>query len=157
MSKHADIARELIAQNTYMALGTADAAGEPWVSPVFYTPDGHHDFYWVSSPETLHSRNIAVRPRVAITIFDSRCAIGTAEAVYMSAEAAPVPDGELAAAVGLFNAKLPEGRRFGPEELRAPALFRLYRATVLEHSILIRGGDPELGPAHDSRLTVRLP
>jgi hypothetical protein len=36
------------------------------------------------------------------------------------------------------------------------ALFRLYRATVTEHSVLIRGGDPDHGRGADSRMTVFL-
>src|SRR5262245_562847 len=126
-------AREVIAGNVYMALGTADASGNPWVSPVYYTADAFTDFYWVSAPDRLHSRNIASRPTVAISIYDSRVPVGQAEAVYMTAEAAEVPEEELAEAAAIYNRTLPESRHFGPAELRAPALFRLYRARATEH------------------------
>jgi nitroimidazol reductase NimA-like FMN-containing flavoprotein (pyridoxamine 5'-phosphate oxidase superfamily) len=127
-------AREVIAANVYMALGTADPSGAPWVSPVYFSHEGFTDFYWVSSPDTLHSRNIAWRPTVAITIYDSSVAIGQAEAVYLAAQAAEVTEGEFAEAADVYNRRLPEAKRFELSELRAPALFRLYRARATEHS-----------------------
>jgi hypothetical protein len=38
----------------------------------------------------------------------------------------------------------------------APGLFRLYRATATEHSVLIRGSDPEDGKGADSRLAITI-
>ena len=154
MSELTAIARDVITANLYLVLGTADASGTPWVSPVYYTPDGYSTFYWVSSPDALHSRNITVRPEVSIAIFDSHARIGRAEAVYLTALAAPVPDEELPAAAALFNDRLPESKRFEAEELLQPSLFRLYRANATEHSVLIRGGDPKYGRGADSRLTL---
>jgi uncharacterized protein YhbP (UPF0306 family) len=148
------IARDLITANLYLALGTADASGTPWVSPVYYTPHGHSTFYWVSSPDTRHSRNIAVRPEVSIVIYDSHAPVGGAEALYMTAVAAHVPDEELPRAAALYNDRLPETKRFETGELLPPSLFRLYRANVTEHSVLIRGGDPKYGRGADSRLTL---
>ena len=60
-----DIARAVIDANLYMILGTAGEDGHPWVTPVYYSAEGYTDFYWVSSPESMHSRNIAARPQVA--------------------------------------------------------------------------------------------
>ena len=48
-------ARTAIDGIRYMSLATADAAGVPWVSPVFFTPDGYRRYLWVSSPDALHS------------------------------------------------------------------------------------------------------
>jgi hypothetical protein len=69
------IAKAIIDSNLYMTLGTADEDGCPRVSPVYYAPEGYAEFYWVSSPEATHSRNITVRPEVAIVVFDSRAPI----------------------------------------------------------------------------------
>jgi uncharacterized protein YhbP (UPF0306 family) len=156
MAEPADIARQLIADNLYMALGTADPSGTPWVSPVYFSPDGYHDFYWVSSPDTRHSQNIAARPQVAITIFDSRVPIGTAEAVYLTATAAQVPGDDLERSLAAYNGRLPEQKRFTVDDVVEPALFRLYRARAVEHSVLIRGSDPRYGKGADSRMTVVL-
>jgi uncharacterized protein YhbP (UPF0306 family) len=157
MSELADIARQLIADNNYLALGTADPSGTPWVSPVYYTPAGYHDFYWVSAPDTRHSRNIAARPQVAITIYDSRVPLGTAEAVYLSATAARVPDDDLEPALAAYNSRLPEQRHFTLDDVTEPGLFRLYHARAVEHTVLIRGSDPRYGRGADSRMTVELP
>jgi uncharacterized protein YhbP (UPF0306 family) len=156
MAEPADIARQLIEDNNYMALGTADPSGTPWVSPVYYTPAGYSDFYWVSSPDTRHSRNIAERPDVAIAIFDSRVPIGSAQAVYLSAIAARVPEDDTDAALATYNSRLPEEKRIEPGDVLASGLFRLYHARAVEHSVLIRGSDPRYGRGADSRLTVDL-
>jgi nitroimidazol reductase NimA-like FMN-containing flavoprotein (pyridoxamine 5'-phosphate oxidase superfamily) len=43
------VARAIIDGNRYMVLGTADADGRPWVTPVYYAPSGYAELYWVSS------------------------------------------------------------------------------------------------------------
>jgi uncharacterized protein YhbP (UPF0306 family) len=156
LEERAGRARAIIDENRYMTLGTADQDGTPWANPVYFTPDGYTHFYWVSSPDARHSRNIAARPEVGIVVFDSTVRIGTAEAVYLSAVAGEVPDGELERCAELYSARFPELTHFPPDQLRAPALFRLYRARVTEHSVLVRGSDPELGTGVDSRVTVDL-
>ena len=57
------MARRVIDASHYMTLGTADPDGSPRLSPVYYTPARYSDFYWVSSPEAQHSRNLADTPR----------------------------------------------------------------------------------------------
>ena len=52
------IARTIIDSNFCMTLGTADENGRPWVSPVYYAHERYASFYWVSSPEATHSRNL---------------------------------------------------------------------------------------------------
>ncbi|AXK34593.1 pyridoxamine 5'-phosphate oxidase family protein [Streptomyces armeniacus] len=149
-------ARGVVDANKYMALGTADETGSPWVSPVYFTPDSYSDFYWVSSPEARHSLNIAGRPEVSIVIFDSSVPIGSAEAVYVTALAEEVPVRELERCAEVYGVRLPEARRIAPDELRAPADLRLYRASATDQSLLIRGGDPDFGRGVDSRLPVTL-
>jgi nitroimidazol reductase NimA-like FMN-containing flavoprotein (pyridoxamine 5'-phosphate oxidase superfamily) len=78
---------ELIKASRYMVLATADAAGVPWASPVWFATEDDQVFYWISDPNARHSRNIAARPEIAIVIFDSTVTPGDAEAVYMEARA----------------------------------------------------------------------
>jgi Pyridoxamine 5'-phosphate oxidase len=66
-------------RNSYMRLGTADADGLPWASPVWYASASYREFFWVSKPRARHSRNVTVRPEVAIVIFDSTVPMGTGE------------------------------------------------------------------------------
>ena len=48
------------------------------------------------------------------------------------------------------------GRGFGLDDVQGSALFRLYRATVSEHWVLIRGGDPDRGSGVDRSERVSL-
>lgn len=80
----AAIARSIVDANRFMALGTADASGNPWVSPVWYAPLSYHEYVWVSRPGTRHSANITERPQVAITIYDTH-GPGAWFAFYMAA------------------------------------------------------------------------
>jgi general stress protein 26 len=92
----AQTVRDIIEANCYLVLATAGAAGRPWSSPVYFAHIGFTEFFWVSSPEATHSRNVAVRPEAGIAIFDSQAAIGTGQGVYMSATAKLLQDGETA-------------------------------------------------------------
>lgn len=142
----ATIARSIMDSNRYMALATADEHGVPWASPVWYASEGYHELFWVSKPEARHSRNLAVRPQLAIVIFDSHQAGGW-NALYMSAVAEEFAD--VGRGLAIFNRR-GEGqglRAWTREEVLPPARHRLYRATVSEHFVL----DP-----HDQRHAVHL-
>ena len=153
MTDFGDMARAIIDSNRYMVVGTADEDGVPWVTPVWFEHADHRRFIWVSSPECRHSRNVNKRPEVSIVIFDSRVAVGSARAVYMSARAEKLSGAELARDVALFDAATQaQGltRRWVLEDMLAPAPYRLYRATVSQHWVL----DPDSSP--DDRAEVTL-
>jgi len=130
----ADKARAIIDDGVFMTLATADADGVPWASPVWFAADGYSELVWVSDPKARHSRNIAVRPEIAIVIFDSRQTPGDGLAVYMEARA------EQSGTEGLdvFNARgAAQGlSAWGPEKVTEPARHRLYRAVVSQHWVL---------------------
>jgi len=142
----AAIARSIIESNRYMTLATADEQGVPWASPVWYAPEGYGELFWVSNPHAKHSQNLAVRPQLAIVIFDSHQAGGW-NAMYMSANAEQVTDVDRG--IGIFNRRgEAQGlRAWGREDVLPPGRHRLYRATVSEHFVL----DP-----HDERHPVDL-
>jgi uncharacterized protein YhbP (UPF0306 family) len=142
------VARAIIDSNMYMTLGTADETGRPWASPVYYASAGYTEFFWVSSPEATHSRNIAARSQVGIVVFDSRAPVGTGQGVYMSAVAEELSGVDLERGIDVFSRRsvahgAPAWRL---EDVRAPAPYRLYRATASDHSVL----DPS---AHPNRRT----
>jgi uncharacterized protein YhbP (UPF0306 family) len=141
-------ARSMIDANLYMTLGTADEAGRPWVSPVYYASEGYTEFYWVSSPEATHSRNIAARPQISIVVFDSHAPVGTGQGVYMSAVAEELAGVDVERGIDVFSRRsLAHGaREWGLQDVQGPAPYRLYRATASAHSIL----DPA---AHPNRRT----
>ena len=138
------IARSIIDVNSFMTLATADGDGRPWASPVWYAPSAYREFFWVSSPEATHSKNLRVRPEFAVVIFDSH-KTGGWNAVYLSAVAEEV--GNPDEGIDVFSARSEE-QGFGPwtrDRVVAPARHRLYRATVTEAFVL---------DAHDERIPV---
>lgn len=135
----------IIEASRYLVLATADAAGRPWSSPVYFAHIGFTEFYWVSSPEVTHSRNIAVRPDVGIAIFDSQAAIGTGQGVYMSAVAKLVEGGGTARGIEAFSRRsvVHGGQEWTSEDVRPGAGLRLYQATADSHWILAKDGSPD--------------
>ena len=146
-----DRARSVIDSNRYMALGTADEAGHPWVSPVWFASEDYRNFHWVSSPDSKHSQNLATHPEVAIAVFDSSVPVGAAQAVYMRGLAEVLTGDELRSGLELFDrvSRKNIGREWGLDDVRGSALVRLYRARVSEHWVLIPGWDPERGSGVD--------
>jgi Pyridoxamine 5'-phosphate oxidase len=41
-------AKAIVEANRYMMLATADEAGRPWASPVWYATGDYRDFFWCS-------------------------------------------------------------------------------------------------------------
>lgn len=149
------IARDIIDSNLYMVLGTADKNGQPWVSPVYYSVSQYKEFYWVSSPEAKHSRNLSKCSQISIVIFDSQVSVGEGQAVYMLAKAAEVTESNIEHGLMIYNRQFPQPARQGvriikPVEVRSPALYRLYQAVATKHWVL----DPEARP--DRRTPVKI-
>jgi nitroimidazol reductase NimA-like FMN-containing flavoprotein (pyridoxamine 5'-phosphate oxidase superfamily) len=138
--------RDIVEASLYLVLATADASGRPWSSPVYFAHIGFTEFFWVSSPDVTHSRNIAVRPEVAMAIFDSHAPIGTGQGVYMSGVATLVEDHEgCERGIEVFSRRAVwhGGRAWTASDVRPGAGLRLYRATADSHSILAKDGQPD--------------
>ena len=112
-------------------------------------------FYWVSSPEALHSRNLVDRPDVSLVIFDSRVAVGEAQAVYITGQAEEVTGPAVEAAVQVYSrgSQIRGAREWTLEHVTAPATLRLYRATASAWSVLDSVGHSGSG---DKRIPVDL-
>lgn len=138
-------ARDIIEASLYLVLATADAAGRPWSSPVYFAHIGFTEFFWVSSPDVTHSRNIEVRPEVGIVVFDSGAPIRTGQGVYMSAAARLLEGDEIARGIEAFSRRSAAhgGEEWTSEDVRPGAGLRLYRATADSHWILARDGQPD--------------
>jgi hypothetical protein len=142
-------ARAIIDSNLYMTLATADAAGRPWPTPVYFAPVNYREFVWVSSPEARHSQNVSVRPDVGLVVFDSQVPINCGQAVYMSAVAEVVPAVDLDRCLEVFSRSCQDrgGSAWSRDAVGPAGRLRLYRATATEHWVL----DP-----HDRRIPVTL-
>jgi nitroimidazol reductase NimA-like FMN-containing flavoprotein (pyridoxamine 5'-phosphate oxidase superfamily) len=141
----AQTVRDIIEASRYLVLATADAAGRPWSSPVYFAHIGSTEFFWVSSPDAAHSRNISVRPEVGIAVFDSHAEIGTGQGVYMSAAATLLEGDETARGIEAFSRRSVAhgGEEWTSEDVRPGADLRLYRATADSLWILAKDGQPD--------------
>jgi pyridoxine/pyridoxamine 5'-phosphate oxidase len=140
--------RGIVDANRYMTIATADEEGRPWVSPVWFATSDYRELFWVSRPEARHSRNIALRPEVAIAIFDSQQPPGTGEGVYLRGGAELVPEPERDRGIAVFSSvsEANGAGAWGRSDVEPPAQLRLYRVRVAEHFVLSPG---------DQRLPVR--
>lgn len=140
-----ETAREIIDTALYLVLATADADGQPWSSPVYFAHDDWRAFFWVSSPAAHHSHNIAVRPEVGISVFDSSAAIGTGQGVYMAAVAVELVGPGARHAIEVFSSRSLRhgGRTWTLDDVGGDSGMRLYRAVAADHWILAKDGRPD--------------
>jgi nitroimidazol reductase NimA-like FMN-containing flavoprotein (pyridoxamine 5'-phosphate oxidase superfamily) len=130
-------ARAIVDAGRYMTLGTADADGRPWVSPVWYAHEDARAFLWVSDPGTRHSFNVAVRQDVSLVIFDSHAELGEGRGLYVRARADQLDDAAAADAIAVFSRRsiAQGGHEWSAGDVRAPARLRLYRAVAVERDL----------------------
>jgi nitroimidazol reductase NimA-like FMN-containing flavoprotein (pyridoxamine 5'-phosphate oxidase superfamily) len=154
-------ARAVIDANLYLTLGTADAQGRPWTTPVYFAPAPGGDFYWVSTTDAQHSRHIAERPQVSMVIFDSTVRPYHGRAVYAAGEAHEVPGDDLDRALAAYPR--PVGGGAVPvtrDDVTGESPYRLYRATASEMWVLCprepRQPCPRHGLAKDHRARITL-
>ena len=148
-------ARDVLDRIRYVVLGTVDEDGRTRTSPVYFVPHGYEDLYWVSNPESHHSRNLGRDDRLSGVVFDSTVRPSPdTRAVYVTGTAREIPADELEQ--HLPNAFDPDrgGRAFTAEELTGDADFRLWVLHVDSWELHIPGGHPTLGTGTDRRLPV---
>ena len=130
--------RGIIDANLYLVLGTADADGRPWVSPVYFAPHAYREFFWVSDPGARHSENIAARRDVSLAVFDSRQEVGTGRAVYVEAVAELLEGEQRERGLAVFSKRSQAhgARAWTADMVEAPARHRLYRATAVSQYVV---------------------
>jgi nitroimidazol reductase NimA-like FMN-containing flavoprotein (pyridoxamine 5'-phosphate oxidase superfamily) len=148
-------ARDVLDRIRYVVLGTIDEDGRTRTSPVYFTPYGYEDLYWVSYSDTHHSHNLARDSRLSGVVFDSTRPPGESGAVYVTGTAREVPAHELAHHLPkAFDPEGRGGRRFSPEELAADDGLRLWVLRVERWEVHVRAGHPSLGTGRDRRVEV---
>ena len=141
MSRDADLRaafEEIVSGNEYVVLATADEQGVPWATPVWFATEDFDELFWVSRPDARHSTNLAVRPELALTVFDSRQPAGTGRGVYLSAIGALVPEHDLDRAVGVFSgaSQRAGAGTWSRSDVTGEARHRLYHAVAIERFVL---------------------
>jgi len=151
------MAHDVIATNRYFVLGTSDLDGHPRVSPVYFNHHEHRAFYWVSSPNSHHSRNLAADPRLNAVVFDSSVPPPQTRAVYLTGSAAEVPEAHLSDEVSraFLQVRAP-AQAMGVDVLSGDGDLRLYRLDLESAEVHARGGHPRWGMGTDTRLPVSL-
>jgi len=98
---------QIIGENLYMTIAVANKAGNPWIANLYYAVDSDFTFYWYSSRDSVHSRNIQENPEIAISIFNATVVGDAVDAVYIKAEAVEVTDErELIKALAFYGKKM---------------------------------------------------
>ncbi|MGC9158847.1 MAG: pyridoxamine 5'-phosphate oxidase family protein [Terracidiphilus sp.] len=85
----------LIREETTLSLATTGEDGAAAVAPLFYLADEELSLFWLSSSGSLHSRNLIIRPEVAVTIYRSVTGWRQIRGVQMRGRAGAVGDSEL--------------------------------------------------------------
>jgi uncharacterized protein YhbP (UPF0306 family) len=129
--------RELLDVNRYLTLGTVNADGSPWTSPVFFAAAGEREFYWLSDLDAQHSRNIAVRPQVSLVVFDSTVLPYHGRAVYAVGTARELAGDDIGRALEIYpGPEAPGVSRFAPADVTPPSPYRLYQVTASDLWVL---------------------
>jgi len=156
---------DLLFTGSFMTLGTADAHGVPWVSPVEFVCDEELRFHWRSASDARHSSNIRVNPRAALAIYDSAQLPGSGhvQGLYVEGNAEePLPSEVEAFLPGLTRwISWRDAGRVTPRPDRSSLTgddgpFRLYRLTATGTYALDPRGHPEHGRVVDHRVPVDL-
>ena len=85
-------AREIVEKIIYITIATVCEDGSPWNPPVYSAHDEEYVFYWISSQDAIHSKNVRRTGKAFLVIYNSTVKEGTGEGVYIQARAAEVND-----------------------------------------------------------------
>lgn len=143
---HAEVVRrcrELVEAQQYLTMATADSDGTPWATTVWYAvgslpgdPDPH--LLWLSLVDARHSANLAARPRLGLSIFDSTQPGGTGLGLQMAGVGEQVPPSDVDAAVRAFSeaSVAAGGDAWTREQVEGDSPARLYRVRIDEAYVL---------------------
>ena len=117
------IAKELIKNNIYLTLATAD--GTPWAAPLFYCVDSEYNFYFISQMDSVHTKHLLKNPKVAFAIFDSHEPEGKGNGVQASGKAYLLEKrGEMEKALKWYSTTYVECK---PESFTGKNPYRLFK------------------------------
>jgi hypothetical protein len=88
--RHLKSAIEILRRIHYINIASVCEDGSPWNSPVSASFDNELNFFWGSSPDNVHSKNIHRDGRVFVTIYDSTVQDGEGEGLYLQGMAVEI-------------------------------------------------------------------
>jgi uncharacterized protein YhbP (UPF0306 family) len=103
------VLRAFLARQSTLTLATAgEIDGRPQAAPLFFASDDQFNLYWISSPDSRHSMNLAAWDDVAAAIFEPTWEWADIKGVQFEGVALPVTeDDERARALAIYKAKFP--------------------------------------------------
>ncbi|MFA5004282.1 MAG: pyridoxamine 5'-phosphate oxidase family protein [Candidatus Saccharimonadales bacterium] len=103
LDAHIERARELLKTTRHAAMATVNEDGSPHNTPFRYIVDDTCEhIYWASSPESVHSQNLARTGRAFIVVYEP----GKGGGLYLQAENVHVTEtDELQTGMKIWNAK----------------------------------------------------
>lgn len=141
----------ILANIRYATISTVDENGHAWAAPVWYVCDEHHNYYWWSSQNAQHSKNIQLHHDVYITIFDSTATEGEGVGLYIQAFAKEVSSEKLEEVINLYNSTTTQFK-LSKKNTTGKAPTRLYEARQI--SIQINDGQYDDGFYEDIRRDI---
>lgn len=99
--------RDFLAAQSTLALGTAGLSdGRPQVAPLFFVHDDAFNLYWISDPDSRHSKNLADWNDVSAAIYASTWEWTAIRGVQLEGDAMDVEDeDERSAGLALYTQK----------------------------------------------------
>ena len=89
------------------SLATVDEAGTPCAANVQYVSDEAWRLYWVSKPESVHSRNLDAIPQAAVTIYAHMDTPENIHGVQMRGTVTEVAEADAAKVLRRYETKYP--------------------------------------------------
>jgi uncharacterized protein YhbP (UPF0306 family) len=96
-----------LAKHTTLTLATVGPDGAPHSAPLFYASDETLNLYFLSSPDSRHSQNVALNARVAAAIYDEVWQWQAIRGLQLDGEVEPLAGAERVQAEVLYQAKYP--------------------------------------------------
>lgn len=148
-------AKELVKTVHHAAMATVNEDGSPHNTPFFYVIDESREhIYWSSSPDSLHSRNLARTGTAFIVIYEPNVGGG----LYLQADNAHELTGsELERGLEVINATRSQGDKppIGPEIYTGKSPQRMYRVTITHYSVNVSEKNAAGDTVRDTRHEIQ--
>lgn len=100
--------RALLERCTTMVLATANADGSPAAAPLFYALAADDTLLFISEERTLHCRNLAARPAVALAVYGEARGWREIQGLQARGVAFPLPEASVPSAQATYLRRFPE-------------------------------------------------